>query len=411
MFKILFSHKIAPDHDGVKQFTLTEPPRLPYLAVMCIMDRYLLRQFFKTFAICFLSLTGLYIVFDVFTNMEEFVRCGRKVGGVIPFIAHYYSYQTILFFDRTSGLLVLISAMFTVSWIQRHNEMTALMSAGVSRIRVLAPIIVAVVVVGFLTAANRELVIPRYRDELSRHPQNPLGDQARPLEPRYDGQTDVLLGGRSTFSDQKRIEEPSFFLPPALRRYGNHLRAENAYYKRPEGNRPGGYLLDGVYEPKNLDGRPSLLLAGRPVLITPLDASDRLEPDQCFLVSNVDFDLLLGGGDYTQLSSTAELIRGLRNPSLGFGADVRVAIHSRIVQPLMDITLLFLGLPLIVSRESRNVFIAMGVCMAVTTMFWLVAIGAQHLGDILLIDPSLAAWVPLMIFVPVAAGLAESMWK
>jgi len=378
---------------------------------MYIMDRYLLRQFFKTFAICFLSLTGLYIVFDVFTNLEEFIRCGRKVGGVIPFIAHYYSYQTILFFNRTSGLLVLVSAMFTVSWIQRHNEMTALMSAGVSRLRVLAPIIVAVAAVSLFSAANRELVIPRFRDELSRHPQNPLGDQPRSLEPRYDGQTDVLLEGKNIFVDRKRIEEPSFGLPMALRQYGNQLRAENAYYKPPRGNRPGGYLLDGVREPKNLDSRPSLLLGDRPVLITPHDAPEWLEPDQCFLASNVDFDLLVGGGDYTQLSSTAELIRGLRNPSLGFRADVRMAIHSRIVQPLLDITLVFLGLPLIVTRESRNVFIAMGICMAVTTLFTLVVVGLQHLGGILLVDPSLAAWAPLMIFVPVAVGLAESMWK
>ena len=82
---------------------------------MYIMDWYLLRQFSKTFAICFLSLTGLYIVFDVFTNLEQFVRCGRKMGGVLPFMANYYSYQTILFFDRTRGLLVWVSAMFPVS--------------------------------------------------------------------------------------------------------------------------------------------------------------------------------------------------------------------------------------------------------------------------------------------------------
>ncbi|MBN1394689.1 MAG: LptF/LptG family permease [Pirellulales bacterium] len=378
---------------------------------MCIMDRYLLRQFFKTFVICFLSLTGLYVVFDLFTNLEEFVRCGRKVGGVLPFIAHYYSHQTILFFDRTSGLLVLVSAMFTVAWIQRYNEMTALLSAGVSRVRVLAPIIVAVIAIGLLTAVNRELVIPHFRDELSRHPQNPLGDQARPLEPRYDGQTEVLLSGEHTFSDRKRIENPDFIMPAALRRYGNHLRAENAYYQKAEGNRPAGYLLDGVREPKHLDQRPSLELDDRTVLITPHDAPEWLEPDQCFLVSNVDFELLLGGDDYTQLSSTAELIRGLRNPSLGFGPDVRVAIHSRIVQPLMDLTLLFLGLPLIVSRENRNVFIAMGVCMAVTTLFSLTAIGSQHLGEMLLIDPALAAWLPLIIFIPVAAGLLECFWK
>ncbi len=385
---------------------------MPYLAVMYILDRYLLRQFFKTFAICFLSLAGLYVVFDVFTNMEQFIRCGRTVGGVLPLVVHYYSYHLLGFYDRTCGLLVLVAAMFTVSWIQRHNEMTALMAAGVSRIRVLTPIIAAVVVLSLVSAANRELLMPRFRDELSLHPQNPLGDRARPLEARYDGRTDVLLGGKSTFADKKRILEPDFLLPAALRNYGSHLRAENAYYKPPEGNRPGGYLLDGVLEPKNLDSRPSLPLGKTPpVLITPRDAPGWLKPDQCFLVSNVDFDLLLGGDDYTQLSSTAELIRGLKNPSLGFGSDVRVAIHSRIVQPLMDITLLFLGLPLIVGRENRNVFIAMGVCMGITTLFWLVAIGAQHLGDILLINPALAAWVPLIIFVPVAAGLAESMWK
>ena len=378
---------------------------------MQILDRYLLRQFFKTFVICFLSLAGLYIVFDVFTNLEHFVRCGRKTGGVMPFIAAYYSYQIILFFERTCGLLMLVSAMFTISWIQRNNEMTALMAAGVSRLRIVAPVIAAVVCVSLFAVVNREAIVPHFRDQLSRPPQNPLGDKPRPLEPRYDGETDVLLDGSRTYFDQKRIESPNFMMSIALRDYGNHLRAENAYYLRPEGDRPGGYLLDNVIEPKNLDERPSLKLAGRTVLFTPRDYPQWLKPDQCFLASNVDFELLLGGNKFTQLSSTAELIRGLRNPSLGFGPDVRVAIHSRIVQPLMDITLLFLGLPLILGRENRNVFIAMGLCMAVTTLFWLVVIGSQHLGDILLINPSLAAWAPLIIFVPVAAVMSESIWK
>ena len=36
---------------------------------MAIIDRYLLRQFVKTFVICYVSLTGLYIVFDAFTML------------------------------------------------------------------------------------------------------------------------------------------------------------------------------------------------------------------------------------------------------------------------------------------------------------------------------------------------------
>ncbi len=98
---------------------------------------------------------------------------------------------------------------------------------------------------------------------------------------------------------------------------------------------------------------------------------------------------------FKELSSTSRLIASLRNPSLGYGADVRVAIHLRIVQPLLDMTLLFLGLPLVVTRESRNVFLAMGMSMAVTVAFTLTAIGLQKLGEIELLDPALAAWAPL----------------
>ena len=149
------------------------------------------------------------------------------------------------------------------------------------------------------------------------------------------------------------------------------------------------------------------------MLITPRDAPDWIKPDECFLVSELNFDLLIGSPAVRQLSSTAQLIAGLRNPSLDYGADVRVAIHARIVQPLLDITLLFLGLPLVVTRESRNVFIAMGVCMVVTTLFTAVVLGSQHLGTInfFFFNPALAAWAPLLIFVPVAVGLAEPMWK
>ena len=161
---------------------------------MRIIDRYLLRQFIETFVICFLSLVGLFIIFDLFTNLEEFVTCGRNAGGVLPFIAEYYMYQTILFFDRTGGVLALISAMFTVAWIQRHNEMTALMSAGVSRFRVLLPIIIAVAVVSLLLAANREILMPRYRHELSRRPQDPSGSKPQSLGSRYDGRTNVAAG-------------------------------------------------------------------------------------------------------------------------------------------------------------------------------------------------------------------------
>jgi lipopolysaccharide export system permease protein len=105
----------------------------------------------------------------------------------------------------------------------------------------------------------------------------------------------------------------------------------------------------------------------------------------------------------------AELIMGLRNRSLDFSADVRVAIHSRLVQPLLDVILLFLGLPLVLSRKNRNMFLAIGLSVVLVVCFMGVVLGCQFCGANLLLSPSLSAWLPLLIFVPWAVFTTEPL--
>jgi lipopolysaccharide export system permease protein len=312
----------------------------------------------------------------------------------------------LTFFDLTSGVLMLVAAMFTVTWLQRSREMTALMAAGISKVRIVAPMLAAVAVISLLAAVNREMLIPRYRDKLSRNAQDWLGENARPVHPRYDVQTDVYIGGLNTYANEMRIEKPNFLLPPRLAEFGSRLMAENAYYRPPEADRPGGYLLRGVTQPESLKDRSSIGNGRDAVILMPAD-TPWLEPDQCFVVSQLGFEHLEGGAAWRQYSSTWELIRGLHNPSVGFGPDVRVTIHSRFVQPMLDMTLLFLGLPLVLTREQRNVFWAIAMCGFVVGAFFSVVIACHALGTNYLISPALAAWCPLMIFVPLAVWLAE----
>jgi len=360
------------------------------------------------FLICYCSLTGIYVVFGAFTNMESFLRCAKGMQ-LAKLIGCYYGYQSIFFFDRTSGLLTLMAAMFTVTWIQRHNEMTALMAAGISKLRVVMPLIIGAIVIDCFAAVNRECIIPSFREQLSRDASDPLGDVGQRMEPQDDVQTDVLFRGEFTYAGQQRLSKPNLLLPASLSQHGKQLRAENAFYHAAEAGRPAGYLLVNVLEPKHLDRLPSLYLQRRPVLITPRDAA-WLKPHECFVASDVTFEQLSGGRGFRSFASTAELIRALRNRSLDFGLDIRVTIHGRIVKPLLDITLLFLGLPLVVSRHSRNVFWAIGLCLAIVTLFLLLCTGLEEMGKAgYLITPALAAWAPLILFVPPAVALAESM--
>ena len=376
---------------------------------MRIIDRYLLRQFLQVLAICFCSLTGLYVVFDAFGNLDEFLRYGEKQGGVFALLAEYYAYRSIFFFDRTSGILALVAAMFTVTWIQRHNELTALAAAGLSTGRVMRPVLVAAMAVALFAALNREIVIPKLSGPLSRDAKDLLGDTGRDLQPRYDQKTDIFFRGRQTFANEQKIVEPNFLLPPGLDSYGKQLAAAEGFYRPADANHPSGYLLRGVTEPEVLAAQPSLQFNNETIVFTPKESAAWLKPDECFVASEVNFEQLTGGNRFRQFSSTRQLILGLSNPSLDFGADVRVTIHSRIVQPVLDITLLLLGLPLVLARENRNIFLAIGLCLGIVTLFMMVIIACQYLGGIYLLSPALAAWLPLMIFLPAAVGMSDPL--
>ena len=313
--------------DATPRFFLCCPPE-PFLGSVClvgelamrIIDRYLLRQFLSNFFICFLSLTGLYIVFDAFANMEEFLHYADKEGGLLRLLGTYYLYHSVAFFDRIAPLLTLVAAMFTITWIQRHNEMVALMSAGISRVRVAAPVFWAAVAITLFSTVNRELVIPRIGDELARRPQDLVGDKPNDVHFCYDNQTNIWLRGESAYRDHLRITKPDFLLPPTLDAYDKVVTGETAFFKPADGRHPDGYLLHGVSRPKDLAHKASLPPGGRPLIFTPRDNPDWLKPDECFVASEITFDQLCGRDCWLEFASTAQLIAGLRSRANEFGA-------------------------------------------------------------------------------------------
>jgi lipopolysaccharide export system permease protein len=373
-----------------------------------IIDRYMLRQFIQVLIICLMSLIGLYIVIDAFSHLDHFIDYAGKHGSLIKIMGEYYAYRGIAFFDRTSGVLTLIAVMFTVTWIQRHHEMTALIAAGVSRTRVLRPVLMAAVCVALAAAANRELVMPNIRDHLATDSKNIGGDQAAAMQSRFDSQTNILIGGDKIIPSENKIVGPAFVLPRQFDQFGTQVTAAEARFLPAEGDHPSGYLLCAVNAPKALLKSPWIMQDNKPIIMTPV-GSNWIQKDQIFIPSGVTFEFLSAGANWSDFASTREMIQQLRSPSLDLGADVRFAIHTRFLQPVLDTTLLFLGLPFVVSRTNRNPFISLGLCLVVVMVFMLINLGAKQLGTNGLLTPTLAAWLPLMIFAPVAAAASDTL--
>ena len=372
-----------------------------------LIDRYITRAQFHAFSIVFISLAGLTFVVDAFTNLEEFINYSEEAGGLARVLSTYYGYRLISFFDATSPVIALASAMFALSWLERHNELTALLAAGITRWRIARPIIIFVAGVSILAAASREFVLPSVRQHFARNAQNLQGDAEKPFEARYDHRTEILFRGRFARLLDKTIQSPSLLLPPMLANYGPQIDAHTMEWKPADELHPDGYLLTDVREPADIDHIQPI----EPAIILTRSVAPWLAPRQCFVTSDVTFEQMIGSTNWQQYSSTPELIHAIANPSLGLGPEVPLRVHSRFVSPFLDISLAMLGIPLVVGPIRKGIFVAVGLCVLMTVIFFGVVLGSHALVSADVFSASLGAWTPLLILASLAAWRAQPMWQ
>src|SRR5437762_807451 len=126
-----------------------------------LIDRQMIRGYFKAYFVCLTSLLSLYVVVDLFTNLDDFTHRHKGLLAIFQHITTYYGYKVTQIFDRLCEAIVLLAAMFTVALMQRNNEQVPLLSAGVSTRRIVMPVLFCACLMLTLTVLNQELVIPR----------------------------------------------------------------------------------------------------------------------------------------------------------------------------------------------------------------------------------------------------------
>jgi len=368
---------------------------------MTKIDRYLLFLYSRVFLICFLTLSGLLIVVQVFTNLDEMIAYGKFRGSFIRGLAEYFSPYMLSIYDRMCGVLTLLATMFVVAWLYRTHEMTALLAAGISKGRIIRPIVILSAVLILLAAVSREVLIPKYASMLSKTPQELLGESIRPIRPTEDVEMGLLIAGRNLQPANATIIQPIFkFLGPAAQ-VTRQITGFSAKFLIEDETHPQGYL---VTEPKGaepLAGKNSVVNDQGVFLLLPVD-TPWLKPNECFIPSKLEFDVLRGGAA-RQFAATSDLIWRMQNQTHYYGADLKVAVHTRFIQPLLDFTQLLIGIPLILSNRNRNLVGMILTCMISFAAFFGISIGLHTLGSSeTLLSPAAAAWAPLLIFGPIA---------
>jgi len=364
-------------------------------------DRYLLFLYSRVFLICFLTLSGLLIVVQVFTNLDEMIAYGKVRGSFVLGLAEYFCPYMLSIYDRMCGLLTLLATMFVIAWLYRTHEMTALLAAGISKGRIIRPILILSAILILLAAVSRELLIPHYASMLSKTPQELLGESIGQIRPTEDSEMGVLIAGRNLQPASMTINQPIFRLLSPAAKVTQQITGFSAKYLAADENHPAGYLVTNAKGAEPLAGKKSVKTEQGVFLLLPTDTA-WLKPDECFVSSQLEFDVLRGGAA-KQFASTSDLIWRMQHQTHYYGADLTVAVHTRFIQPLLDFTQLLIGIPMILSNRNRNLISMILSCVISFAAFFGISIGLHALGSTeTFLSPSAAAWAPLMIFAPFA---------
>ena len=354
-------------------------------------DRYVLSRLLYTFVVFFIAAFGLYIVIDLFTNVDDFQGHDRSAADVAIAIASHYGYGTSEFFELAGPSLIVVSAIAVLGLMEKHSESHPILAAGIPASRLLYPLLLGGVVLNVLLMINQEFIMPGIAVEL----QMPRGSQGRTtqkVEPVYDYFNYLMhIDGDQVVIEERKLVNATFNLPQELAGEMTYaIRAENAIYMPEDEKHPAGWLL------KNISGifDPSLLTdLGRERIFAKTNGKD------LFIVSDVSFDQLYNRGRNLKLLSSMQLIHRIRNPATGMMPlqNQSVALHSRVTRPLLSLLAIAIALPLVMRRESPGLIVNMTICTVVLGFFYGIAQGSLMLGSLGTIRPDMAAWFPVMV--------------
>jgi lipopolysaccharide export system permease protein len=380
---------------------------------MNILDRYTTRLFVKIYLIAMICMMGLWLVVDLVKNFDKLTPPDSQSISMMDVLGQYYGARLLVLFNNLSPVIVLIAVISTISLMRSRNEIVALQSSGVSPLRTTKPLIIASIVIALLAAGNREFGIPLFQSNLSRSAQNWRGTEKESIGATFDHKTDILIGGQYAMLENKTIIKPRFHLHRRLGAFPRVIESESALYLEATNDHPEGYLLKNVIKPVDISNMQSVQLAGVDVIITPADETQQnwLAKTDLFVVSSLPFEVLVMENTQFQFSSMNQLRNLLKNESLDYGANLRVQLHARLVEPILDVTLLLLGLPLILSRKPKKLVISVALGSLIVALFFGVIVTCHALGsNSSVISPSLAAWLPLIILSPIAYFNGAAIW-
>lgn len=121
-----------------------------------IINRLIVREFFRYFSMVLILVVCVYLIIDFFEKIDEFIESGLALSRIIYF--GLLQLPSIIVLIMPAGVMLAVIIMF--GFMNRYREILALRSSGVSVYMLIKPVIMCGIICSMLLFVISELVMP-----------------------------------------------------------------------------------------------------------------------------------------------------------------------------------------------------------------------------------------------------------
>ena len=124
---------------------------------MKLIDKYLLRTFLAPLFYCLTAFILIFVIFDLFNNMQDFV----EARTAFRLVAVYYLFLIPSYLVYIVPISLLLATLYSLSSLTKNNELTAMRASGVSLFRLMLPFVSVGLLASIIVAGINETIGPK----------------------------------------------------------------------------------------------------------------------------------------------------------------------------------------------------------------------------------------------------------
>jgi lipopolysaccharide export system permease protein len=350
---------------------------------MKIIDRYMFKGFVLPFLWCMFIFIVMAVIIDIFSFIDDIVKYKIPVGSLIAF----YVYYCPMIFVQVTPMAALLSTIYLLSNLNKHNEIIAMKASGFSLWRIILPLLIMGFVLSGIVFMVNDKLIPISskvsnlirREELEKHR---AAKHARILDNiALYGSGNRIIFARSYDTEKKTLEDIIIHEHDSNQNIISKTTASSAVWTA-EGWKFNKAII------YNTDGFGRLL--GNPSFFEEKIIPIKERPSE---FANKELR-----AEFMSFRELKRYIANFRGAGARIVRSLLVELHYKVALSFISLVIILLGVPFAIASTRGGLIIGVGMSVVLGLLYYAAISVGIAFGKTGFLPPLMAAWMGNLVF-------------